>query len=596
MLIVTTGLKVDEWTRENMLKGKVRVLAREALREMLDNRPEWWIRFYEAVKASRIKTADSSHKIVLREHQAKAGLAIAQNGNRGKVILPPGTGKTFIEAEEILRVIREQQAKGVLPIIKINSPRILLCFQLFEEVFSYLNLQGVNARYVNYNSGNADDRFYIAELRKLGGAYREIISTTSVNEVKAVYAKAFAENLPLIVFSTYHSSEKFAKSGLRPHLTIHDEAHNLVSSVFVHAASLPCDRDLFFTATEKVTDSTEDLGMNNPAIFGNMIYTESPKELIGKGEMVPPCVHVVRARTGVKVDFNKLDRDYDALFLSIKDAFFAHQAKIREDSFDPSQMGAKVLVVCRGQQDLIEMLNTDIFGKFRTEFPDIHIFALSSDFGLYNDGEYFKPPVNNVKKFNFLKKVEALGAAEKALIFHVDMIGEGIDVPGITGVMPFRNCELARFVQNVGRSSRLHKVDRANLYAGKITVDDRTKWIKPFSWVIVPTFLENSEGFYSRFCEIVNELKTKWGYVPQQHTFIDNQRGLDDEEEIDRVNEKKKNRPHTKSGLKEFEHEFEGKGEVSMIEQFLLDDKVQIAKEKAKSEIEDLISGPDLTE
>ena len=31
MLIITTGQKVDDWTREKMLKGKVRVLNREAL-------------------------------------------------------------------------------------------------------------------------------------------------------------------------------------------------------------------------------------------------------------------------------------------------------------------------------------------------------------------------------------------------------------------------------------------------------------------------------------------------------------------------------------------------------------------------------------
>ena len=71
MLIITTGLKVDERTIENMLFNKVRVLNREALREMFDNRPEWWIRFYESIKLSR--TQKSIIPIVeLRQHQKEA--------------------------------------------------------------------------------------------------------------------------------------------------------------------------------------------------------------------------------------------------------------------------------------------------------------------------------------------------------------------------------------------------------------------------------------------------------------------------------------------------------------------------------------------
>lgn len=587
MLIITTGQKVDEFTLDKMLKGKVRVLHREALREMLDNRPEWWVRFYEAVKASRIKKSDIVNRISLREHQSEAALAALNAPNqKGKIILPTGTGKTIIEAEIILQVIKQVQNEGGFAVIKVNSSRILLCFQLFEEVFKYLSSYGEHARYVNFNSGTSDERFYISELRKLGGAYREIVSTTSVDELSDTWRKSGIERLPLIVFSTYHSSEKFASSGIVPDLTIHDEAHNLVSNEFNKAAKLPSKRDFFFTATEKITDADDGLGMNNPEIFDTVIYSKSPKQLIDQGEMIPPFVHVVKAKDGAKVDLNKLDRDYDALFTSIKDAFFAHQAKIRELSFDASELGAKVLVVCRGQQDLMEMFNVDIFKKFREEYPDIHIFALSSDFGLYNDGIYFNPPVTYMKKFEFLRKVKSLPSSDKAIIFHVDMIGEGIDIPGITGVMPFRNCELSKFVQNIGRSSRLHKTDRRKLYSGEISVNDRTKWVKPYSWVIIPTFLLNSEDFYVRFKEIVKTLREDYGYIPQQHTVIDNVHGLSEDEEIDRVNEKKKHRPHTKSGLKEFEHEFD---EISLIEQFLFENDVDIRSEEIAKEFEALI-------
>ena len=94
MLIVTTGLKVDENTLQKMLKGKVRVLNRDALRQMFDNRPEWWKRFYEAVEDSRTSKENKTEPLILREHQSEATVAILEDENgRGKIVLPTGTGK-----------------------------------------------------------------------------------------------------------------------------------------------------------------------------------------------------------------------------------------------------------------------------------------------------------------------------------------------------------------------------------------------------------------------------------------------------------------------------------------------------------------------
>lgn len=589
MLIVTTAMKLDERIKDDMFMGKVRVLNREALREMLDNRPEWWIRFYESVKESRIKQNKiTAPPVVLRQHQIEAVDEIFKDENKkGKIILPTGTGKTLIEAEVIRRVIVEKQSQKVIPIIKVNSPRILLCFQLFEEVFNYLSSHGVDARYINYNSGQSDDKFYTNEVRKRGGIWRKITSTTSFVEVKDAYKQAVKDGLPLLVFSTYHSAEKFAYSGLIPHLTIHDEAHNLVSKEFSKVATLSSGMSLYFTATEKIEEDCPDgLGMDNTKIFDNLIYFKSPMQMIEVGEMIPPHVHIVRTRKGVLVDLNKLERDYNALTLSVKDAFFAHQKKIRECSFKPGEIGAKVLVVCRGQQDLQEMFKCHVFETFKKENPNIHIYALSSDFGIYNDGIFEKPPVTSVKKGALLRAIKKLKANEQAIIFHVDMVGEGIDVPGITGVMPFRNCELCKFVQNIGRASRLHPEDRKRVYANEITPSDRSKWIKPYSWVIVPTFLENSENFASRFIDIIRELRENYGYIPRQDTFIDNVNGLDEDEPIDTVNDKTKNSPSAKSGLDEFDHDFE---QLSLAEQILASDEFCQTYKKVSEELDALI-------
>ena len=588
MLIVTTGLKVDEQSREKMLKNKVRVLNRDALRQMLDNRPEWWMRFYESVKASRTGEEPVS-VIILRDFQKEAcDLIESDANNKGKIILPTGTGKTIIESESIRRKIVECQEKGVTPVIKVNSSRILLCFQLFEEVFKYLSSHGIDAKYFNYNSGNADDKYYAMQLRKLGGCFREIVSTTSVSEIKRVHRQCQKEGIPLIVFSTYHSSEKFADSKLMPDLTIHDEAHNLVSREFHKAAELPSGADFFFTATLKETDSNEDLGMNNEAIFDNVIYSKSAREMVDKGEMLSPWVHVVKGRssTGV-IDVEKVDADYEALFNSITSSFFAHDKKIKELTYDVNEIGAKILVVCRGQQDLMEMYKTKAWANFRVEYPDIHMFALSSEFGLLNDDTYSKPPVTNSKKFAMIKKIKSLKNNDRCIIFHVDMIGEGIDVSGITGVMPFRNCELSKFVQNVGRASRLHKTDRIKLYRGDIKVGEMHKYIKPYSWIIIPEFLTDSAGFASRFKDIIEKLKNEYGFIPRQNTLIDNVTGISRDEEIDADNDKLKKKKHTKSGIDTFDHNFTQR---SAIEQIIFDDEVDHAKQAINDELTNLIN------
>ena len=297
-------------------------------------------------------------------------------------------------------------------------------------------------------------------------------------------------------------------------------------------------------------------------------------------------IHLVKTKQGLTVDLNKLDKDYDALVKSISSAFYAHEDCIKKWSSTPDELGAKILVVCRGQKDLIEMFKTNVFDKFRKDNPEIHIYAMSSEFGLYMDGNYFET-ATNAKKFEFLKEVKELKSSDKAIIFHVDMIGEGIDVPGLTGVIPFRNNELCKFYQNVGRAGRLHPVDRLKVYNKEITTMDYSKWIKPSCWIIVPQFLENSDGFADRFRKMIETLRNEYGFIPRQDTLIDNVSGIDDDVIIDTVNNKIKNRPHLNSGLTDFEHEFE---QMTISERILFNDDVQQAYEKASVELDVLIN------
>lgn len=582
ILIITTAKGIYPFSLENMLLNKVRVLNRDDLRKMLDNRPEFWLNFWESVRESRTVVANNPPPRLLRQHQLDAvDAAMLCANQKGKIVLPTGTGKTLIECEIVRRYIVQSQAKGIFPVIKINSPRILLCIQIFEEIFAYLNSYNMRAKYVNFNSGRSDETTYVESLRARGGNYLSLVSTTSTEGIKKASDEAKSQNVPLIVISTYHSSEKLM--GLCPTLTIHDEAHNLVSREFCHCATLDSDAQFFFTATEKTEESEEGLGMNNTKIFGEMTYTKSAREMIESGEMVPPYVHIVRAKNEKLIDFDNLDKDYRALIKSVTEAFSQHQDKLREESAEPSRIGAKVLVVCQGQEALIEMFNTSFLSEFKKENPRIHIFALSSDFGLYYNGDRTSSPVTTSKKSEFINKLKALKPEDQAIIFHVDMLGEGIDIPSMTGIMPFRNCELCKLVQNIGRASRLHPEDRQRFYNGEISPTDRTKWIKPHSWVIIPSFLECSEGGEDRIKNIVMLLRNDYGFIPTSETLIDNVNGLDDDPPIDTVNEIKKERVHLKSGLDDFIHEFpNGK---TLREQLIEEAEIEKEFERIKLEL-----------
>ena len=100
--------------------------------------------------------------------------------------------------------------------------------------------------------------------------------------------------------------------------------------------------------------------------------------------------------------------------------------------------------------------------------------------------------------------------------------------------------------------------------------------------------IKNSEGFSGRFREIIQKLKNDFGYIPQQHTVIDNVRGLEEDEPIDTVNEIEKNRRHEESGLEEFEHQYENMG---ILEKIIFDEEYETECKKVEDELESLISG-----
>ena len=79
----------------------------------------------------------------LYDHQKLALNAIMRE-NIGKIILPTGTGKTFIQAATIAMNILENPMDNSWPysctnVHIVQVPRILLSYQILNEVYFFLN-------------------------------------------------------------------------------------------------------------------------------------------------------------------------------------------------------------------------------------------------------------------------------------------------------------------------------------------------------------------------------------------------------------------------------------------------------------------------
>ena len=94
-----------------------------------------------------------------------------------------------------------------------------------------------------------------------------------------------------------------------------DEAHNGVQKNFVEAVehfSTHSARAYFFTATPKHSLTPLKVGMNNPAIFGNVICQVPAPKLVEEGHILPPKVEVYKTRI-LEKDELVVDADCDQM-------------------------------------------------------------------------------------------------------------------------------------------------------------------------------------------------------------------------------------------------------------------------------------------
>ena len=360
-------------------------------------------------------------KVKLWEHQQDAVTAInkeihTNNGKAvGRVVIPTGGGKTVIQATVMDYVMDAYPEHKVSLVV---APRIVLVNQHRQE---FSNINSTTGAIV-FHSGKAEYD------RNKGW---EENSTTNIKELKNEISRFHKMGKQVVVFSTFHSVGKLA--GVPFDTIIFDESQYCIE-YYNDIIGLFGNVKLFFTATERYTKLTSSKGHNNTAVYGERLYEIKPAYLIERGVITPPKFHFMFGNTSSK----KQDADVDMVINATK------------FHIDDSKKGighTKIIFALNGTNAVKTI--ADNIKILKNEFPEHKIFTITSN-------KDCRPQIDG-KVVSRQELMSTMKECSDALIFHYDILTEGIDVDGITGVVIDRGMSLSKMQQTIGRSLRLYK-------------------------------------------------------------------------------------------------------------------------------------------
>ena len=426
-----------------------------------------------------------------RAHQLEA-LASTVGHDIGQICLPTGTGKTRVQVHLHLHDMLSKDTPGVYV---IAAHRLALCRQLMLELVSLVAKCRIPFDIVFVGSDRVDEDAIYERYMKEGvdKECTEVTTSTSPEELRTACERN-PERVKIVV-STYHSLHQL-KLLKRIDLITYDEAHTIASSRVsednfeAHVKLLQglgvIQRQYFFTATRKVNGM--DGGMNDASTYGPDLGGFSPREAVEAGEIVPPRIHRISVLERTRYSEDAM------LTKTIMEAYSRHSQAVKDASPLAASLGAKMLVGAKGTP-MVRMLNNREDFLAWCKDNSIRLFTFSSELG--NSMTDDQGVLNKVEsRAAIFDAMLGMGDSEKAILIHIDILTEGIDLPSITGVLLFRELNLIKLLQTLGRGARLLLPDRLQLYSGTAKPGEHSKMIKPCCWVILSDLDKeaNAEG------------------------------------------------------------------------------------------------------
>lgn len=444
----------------------------------------------------------------------------------GQILAPCGTGKTRIQVSIHLHDMLEKTREGQRGKYLIASHRLVLNMQLAGELLELAIDCGLPFNLLFVGSGRHNFNEYYVNFAKKGFTDQVSLfkATVSPSEIGAFVKLTESQDRHLIIISTYHSFDLLSGIGLIDTCTC-DEAHNTTALDFTKNINSVRDnigRLLFFTATRKVKGANG--GMNDESFYGPVLYDAFPALMLAEGEIVCPRMHVIQAKEDDKE--TKIS-DLAMLVKNVIEAFANHEILITQpwsvkkesftDALGERKIGAKLLVSFPSVNEMMRVYRDQKFVAFCQD-NGIKALAVSSEEGGFVN--FTDVPNRDL----FMDKLNSLSETDRALIFNVDILTEGIDLPGVTGVMPMRNMTKTRLLQLLGRALRLNRDDRVSLYGKVLSPGDYPHFVKPYGWLIIPRHLSTVDHYREMMEDIkrvMEEYQTPADELLVQETYVD---------------------------------------------------------------------------
>ena len=289
--------------------------------------------------------------------------------------------------------------------IVVVAPRILLAEQLCKEFLEVID----NAAVYHVHSGET-----------------EHFSSTKPALIANWHRQAYRNQL---IFTTYHSLHRVQESGIHIDTIYFDEAHNSVQRNFFPATehfSADADRCYFFTATPKHSVTIFKPGMNDTAVYGNVICNVPAPQLVEEGYILPPKVVVQELPQG---DLKQSD-DKNLL-----------------DTIDANSLN-KILIAARSTKQIVRMVSQTDF-CYELNQRGYNWMYITSKTGAIINGK-------KVSREQFFKTLNQWGQDNtRFVIMHHSILSEGINVKGLEAVLFMRNMDYIGISQSIGRVIRL---------------------------------------------------------------------------------------------------------------------------------------------
>ena len=341
--------------------------------------------------------------ITLRPHQQDA-LAAMQKYEKGQVIIPTGGGKTLA----MITDAKQQFDREGSTTIVVVAPRILLAEQLCKEFLDVITDPMV--RILHVHSGETEHE-----------------STTKPAYIYDWAVQTWKRNR--IIFTTYNSLNRIQESGIHIDTIYFDEAHNSVKRNFFPATehfSSDADRCYFFTATPKHSATIFKPGMNDGAVYGQVICNVPAPKLVEQGYILPPKVVVKELPQG---DFKQSDSQ------NLLDT-------IDDNSLD------KILIAARSTKQIVQLTTQSDF-TMQLEQRGYNWMYITSKTGAIINGQ-------KVTREQFFNTLNAWGRDNKRfVVMHHSILSEGMNVKGLEAVLFMRNMDYIGISQSIGRVIRL---------------------------------------------------------------------------------------------------------------------------------------------